>query len=67
MAGTPDKCLMMNVWVENHMDSILVAIEILWVAAFALVFVIYFVVRSRVKSGKISRSRDETASPPKKY
>jgi cbb3-type cytochrome oxidase subunit 3 len=44
-----DLKLRMDSWVDSHMNTILIAIEVLWVAAFALVFVFYFVIRKRVR------------------
>jgi len=53
----------MHSWVDSHMSSILIAIEVLWVAAFLLVFVIYFVIRKRVRDAR-ERQQTVVAGPP---
>lgn len=39
-------------WLTKNMSSVLVVVEILWVAGFLAVFVVYFLVKRRVRADK---------------
>jgi hypothetical protein len=59
----------MDDWLDGHMHAILVGVEILWVAGFLAIFVVYFMIRRRVRADKRAAARqstDETgdAAPP---
>lgn len=39
----------MEEWMLAHMEGVLIAVEILWVAGFLAVFVIYFLIQRRLR------------------
>jgi hypothetical protein len=39
-------------WIRAHAHGLLWAIEVLWVAGFLAVFVVYFVIKHRIKKKK---------------
>jgi len=45
----------MDDWLIKHMHGVLVTIEILWVSGFLAVFVIYFIIKYRVKQKKLKQ------------
>ena len=51
----------MEDWMLDNMHGILVAIEVLWVSGFLAVFVLYFVIRHKIKK---SKAKQEQNSPP---
>ena len=42
----------MEDWVVRHMHMVLIGIEILWVAGFLSIFVVYFLIKRRVRAEK---------------
>ncbi len=47
----------MNEWLESHIHGTLIVIEVLWVAGFFAVFVIYFLVKRHVKTQKATQQQ----------
>ncbi len=45
----------MEDWLIKHMHGVLVTIEILWVSGFLAVFVVYFIIKHRVKRKKAAQ------------
>ena len=39
----------MDDWLTKHMHGVLVTVEILWVSGFLAVFVVYFVIKYRLR------------------
>lgn len=59
----------MDDWLARHMHAVLIGVEILWVAGFLAVFVVYFLIKRRVRADKRAARQaadepDETAPPP---
>ena len=44
----------MQDWLEPHLFGVLLGIEIMWVAGFLAVFVIYFAIKLKIKKNKIN-------------
>lgn len=42
----------MRDWLEPHLFGVLLGIEIMWVAGFLAVFVIYFAIKLKIKKDK---------------
>jgi len=42
----------MDDWLVKHMHAVLMGIEILWVAGFLSIFVVYFLIKRRVRANK---------------
>jgi heme/copper-type cytochrome/quinol oxidase subunit 2 len=53
----------MDDWLIKHMHGVLVTVEILWVGGFLAVFVVYFVIKYRLKRNK-SRNTDHDIKDP---
>lgn len=47
----------MDDWLNRHMHSVLVGVEILWVAGFLAIFVVYFMIKRRVRANKRAADR----------
>lgn len=47
----------MRDWLEPHLFGVLLGIEIMWVAGFLAVFVIYFAIRLKIKKDKKMRDK----------
>jgi heme/copper-type cytochrome/quinol oxidase subunit 2 len=50
----------MEDWLIKHMHGVLVTIEILWVAGFLVVFVVYFIIKYRLRHKKTTQQIDES-------
>lgn len=50
----------MDDWLIRHMHGVLLWIEVLWVAGFLAIFVLYFVIKHRVRAAR----RDAHKSAP---
>lgn len=55
--------LIMDDWLVKHMHGVLVTVEILWVGGFLAVFVVYFVIKYRLKRNK-RRNTDHGIEDP---
>ena len=44
----------MEDWLVRHMHAVLIGVEILWVAGFLSIFVVYFLIKRRVRAEKRS-------------
>jgi len=53
----------MDDWLVKHMHGVLVTVEILWVGGFLAVFVVYFVIKYRLKRNK-RRNTDHGIEDP---
>ena len=49
----------MDDWLTRHMHGVLVTVEILWVAGFLAVFVVYFVIKHRLRRKNIKQKMDD--------
>jgi hypothetical protein len=57
----------MEDWVVKHMHAVLIGIEILWVAGFLSIFVVYFLIKRRLRADKRAaalRAGDLSESAP---
>ena len=48
----------MEDWLVRHMHGVLIGIEVLWVAGFLFIFVLYFMIKRRIRARKGSADRD---------
>ena len=55
----------MDDWLTRHMHAVLVGVEILWVAGVLAIFVVYFMIKRRVRANKraAAAARDESVPP----
>ena len=51
--------LYMDGWLGKHMHGVLIAVEILWVSGFLAIFVLYFIVKNRMKRKKSQQKMDD--------
>ena len=49
----------MDDWLTRHMHGVLLTIEVLWVSGFLMVFVVYFIIKYRLRRKK-AQARDES-------
>ena len=49
----------MDDWLTRHMHGVLLTIEVLWVSGFLMVFVVYFIIKYRLRRNK-SQVSDES-------
>ena len=47
----------MDMWIHEHIHGVLWFVEILWVGGFLSVFVVYFIVRAKVKREKLAQQQ----------
>ena len=52
----------MEDWMHENMHGILIVVEVLWVAGFFSVFVLYFVISRRIKKKKQQQLMTEEVS-----
>ena len=50
----------MDDWLTKHMHVVLVTIEILWVSGFLAVFVVYFIIKYRLRRNKAAQQIEES-------
>lgn len=49
----------MDDWLTKHMHGVLLTIEILWVSGFLAIFVLYFVLKNRVRRKKLQQEMND--------
>ena len=54
----------MDDWLIEHMHGVLVTIEILWVSGFLAVFVVYFIIKYRLRRKKSRQEMDDPVNRP---
>lgn len=47
----------MQNWLTQNMESVLWIIEILWILGVALIFVVYFVIKHKIKKAKLEKQQ----------
>jgi heme/copper-type cytochrome/quinol oxidase subunit 2 len=55
----------MDDWLTKHMHGVLLTVEVLWVSGFLMVFVVYFIIKYRLRRRK-SQASVETRNERKR-
>jgi hypothetical protein len=57
----------MEDWIVRHMHAVLIGIEVLWVGGFLSIFVLYFLIKRRVRARKRAADRSARGGEGKEH